>query len=112
VRQRSISAIGVVLVGVLPLLIGGPAWTLLLIALGLIGLSEYYGFTRALGVRPLRTGFVVLPVALGAAVLDLGEAGLLGTLGLALLLPFLIPIFSGGPAGSAITWAMEAAGVE
>ena len=109
-RQRSVSAVGVVVLGIVPILFGGPVWLLLLLGLGWIGLHELYGIGQALGSRPIRTGFLVLPLALIAALSTRNEGVMIGAVAGAVLLPFIPLIFDGNRQGSALDWAVESAG--
>jgi len=109
VRQRSISAVGVVLVGVVPALFGGPVWTGLLVAVGLISLRELHVLSRALDRRPLRSGYVVLPTIVVGAALRPGAEVLLGLLSMIVLLSFTEVLTRGNAAGSALDWATDCA---
>ena len=110
-RQRSISAVGVVLVGIVPALFGGPVWTALLIGIGLISLSELRVMSRGLGRRPLRSGYLVLPVIVVSAAFRPGGDVLLGLLSLIVLVSFTEALTLGNAAGSALDWAMDCANV-
>ena len=74
-KQRAISAIGVVLAGILPALFGGPIWAIAIAIFCLIGLFEYDRMARALGNEPLRIAWIVVPamciLALGSWSADL-----------------------------------------
>lgn len=71
-RTRSISSVGVVVVGLLPTLIGGPAFALLMAGLCLLAYREYEGLLARLpGGAPL------LPLGYGVVVAA-GIAGLAG----------------------------------
>jgi CDP-diglyceride synthetase len=109
VRQRSISAVGVVLVGIVPALFGGPVWIALLLAIGLISLTELHVMTRALGRRPLRSGYVVLPVIVVVAGFRPESDVLVGLLSLIVLVSFTEALTLGNATGSALDWATDCA---
>src|SRR4051812_47992637 len=58
VRQRSISAIGVVIVGLVPAIMGGPVFAVVLTALCLIGIHEYNAMAKHIGNEIMPTGLV------------------------------------------------------
>jgi phosphatidate cytidylyltransferase len=63
VRERSISAIGIVLIGITPLFFGGPVWAIAVAVFTCIGLSEYYRIAGALGIHPILIGYLAVPLA-------------------------------------------------
>lgn len=108
-RQRSISAVGVVVAGIVPALFGGPVWTGLLAIIGLLSLYELHVMSRALGRQPLRSGYLVLPtVVIGAAFRPQSDL-LLGLLSVIVLASFAEVLARGNAAGSALDWATESA---
>ena len=110
-RQRSISAVGVVLVGIVPALLGGPVWTALLIGIGLVSLSELHVMSRGLGRRALRSGYLVMPaIVVSAAFRPEGDV-LLGLLSLIVLVSFTEALSLGNAIGSALDWATDCANV-
>lgn len=67
-RQRSISAIGVVAAGILPALIGGPVWAIAVAFFTTVGLYEFNRLAAQTGARPTPAGYVaVLGLCLVAA---------------------------------------------
>lgn len=108
-RQRSISAVGVVLVGIVPALFGGPVWAGLLVVIGLISLQELHVMSRSLGRGPLWSSYVVLPaIVVGAAFRPGGEV-LLGLLSTIVVVSFAEVLTRGTADGSALDWAMDCA---
>lgn len=108
-RQRSVSAVGVVLVGLVPALFGGPVWAGLLVAIGLLSLYELHVMARALGRQPLRSGFLILPtVVIGAAFRPEGDL-LLGLLSVIVVVSFTEVLARGNAAGGALDWATDCA---
>jgi phosphatidate cytidylyltransferase len=70
-RQRAISSVAVVLLTIVPLVVGGPVFALLMIVLGLLGYAEFLRLARHLG-GPTLPGEVVgyaVVAALGIAAL-------------------------------------------
>lgn len=108
-RQRSISAVGVVVVGILPALFGGPIWVALLVAIGLVSLSELHVMARAMGGRPLRSGYAVVPIVVVAAALHPRAEVLLGVLSLLVVATFTEALTRGNSPGSAVDWAVDCA---
>lgn len=106
-RQRSISAVFVVLGGVVPALFGGPVWTAFLVAIGVLSLYELHVMTRALGRTPLRAGYVVLPTILIAAAFQPESAVLIGLLSLVVVISFGEALTRRNAAGSAVDWALD-----
>lgn len=108
-RERAISAVGVVVVGIVPALCGGPVWAGLLIVLGVLSLHELHVMGRALGGRPLRAGYLVLPTVVVVAALRPDADILIGALSLIVLATFTEALARGNAAGVAIDWAMDCA---
>lgn len=109
-RQRTISSVGVVIVGVVPALMGGPIWTAVLTALFLIGAHEYHALARRIepSVRPFI--LLVLPGFVLASALGGGTQALLGVLTLAVGLPMSETVFRRDLTGAFAAWALSAAG--
>lgn len=109
-RQRSISAIFVVLGGLLPALFGGPVWAIAVALFATIGLSELHNMFSAIEVAPLRVGYLSIWLGCLAAVAGWDEAALIAAMALAVGLTFLTAIARQNAPGSMIAWAMELAG--
>lgn len=69
-RQRSISAVGVVLAVLVPALFGGPIWAIAVLAFATIGLSEFYSLGRALSIETPLVGYLAIPLAVTVAYFD------------------------------------------
>ena len=108
-RQRTISAIGVVLVGIVPALFGGPVWAALLVVVGLLSLHELHVMSRALGRTPLRSGYVVVPVVVIGVALRPGSELLLGLLSALVLVSLTEALARGNAVGSTLDWATDCA---
>ena len=92
-RTRSISSVGVVVVGLLPMMVGGTAFAVLMTVLCLLGYREYQGLIARLpaGSQLLAIGY---PVVIGAAIAGLVDpAG--GTLVPIILFALLAPLVAG-----------------
>jgi phosphatidate cytidylyltransferase len=110
VRQRSISAVGVVIAGILPALIGGPGWAIAVAFFTCVGLYEFNRLTDQAGGRTTRAGFVaVLGICVAAAF---GWSASLTMLPLALTvgLVFTIVLTRGNASGSLSAVAFDLAG--
>ena len=109
-KQRSISSIGVVIVGLVPAFLGGPIWAIVLTVLFTIGAYEYQSLARRMSphVRPF--DLVLVPGFGLVAVLDGGAQALLGIVGLALALPFIEATFRSNLQGTFTDWALSAGG--
>jgi len=111
-RTRVVSSVGVVAVGLLPALAGGPIFAALMVALGLAGYREFAEFARHLPNSP------TTPASGYAAVAALGVGSLVGwpmpiviVLCVAIVMVPLVLVFGhAGRAGAAEGWALAAAG--
>jgi phosphatidate cytidylyltransferase len=110
VRQRSISAVFVVLGGLVPALFGGPVWAIAVALFATAGLSEFHNLTRAIDVTPLRVGYVSIWLGCLASVAGWGRAALIGPIALAIGLAFAAALAHQNGPGSLMAWAMELAG--
>lgn len=109
-RTRSISSVGVVVVGLLPTLIGGPAFALLMAGLCLLAYREYEGLLARLpaGGPLLPVGYWVVIAAAVAGLAGQSASGLAtvvllavaGPLILCLLRPSAIPFSDWPPTAS------------
>ncbi|MEA2528782.1 MAG: phosphatidate cytidylyltransferase [Thermomicrobiales bacterium] len=109
-RQRSISSVGVVIVGLVPAFMGGPVWAIVLAALFTIGAHEYQVLARHIspGTRPF--ALVLVPAFALAAATGGGAQALLGIVALAVGLPFFELILRQNLKGAFEEWALSAAG--
>jgi phosphatidate cytidylyltransferase len=110
VRERSISAIGVVIVGVLPALLGGPVFAITLTALCLIGLREYERMAKKIGGRAVVSSAISVALFGAIALLGTDDAGLMAAIAFASFVPLIILIFFGEIEGAFASWALAAAG--
>lgn len=109
-RQRSVSAIFVVIGGLAPALFGGPVWAIAVALLVTAGLAEFHGFIRAAGIEPLRVGYVSIGLACLAAAAEWGQAAVLGSIAFAVGATFLAALYRQNEPGSMSAWAAELAG--
>lgn len=110
-RQRSISAIGVVIVGLLPAAMGGPIFAAVATLLCLVGLIEFNAMARRVGNHIAPIGLVVLPVFSLGAALHGGSQSLLGASALAIGIPLVWGIFRPDLDRAFEDWALTAAGI-
>lgn len=109
-RTRSISAVGVVIVGIAPAIFGGPIFAAVLTALFLLGQHEYQGLAGKIGRAPIPIGYVALPAFAFAALTWESDAAVLGIAAGAVFLPLCLVIFRAELASSFVDWALSAAG--
>jgi phosphatidate cytidylyltransferase len=110
VRQRTISSVGVVIVGLVPAFMGGPVWAVILALLFTIGAHEYQALARHIGPQTRPFGLVLVPAFALVAALDGGAQALLGVVALAVGLPFFELILRKDLQGSFVEWTLSAAG--
>lgn len=109
-RQRSISAIGVVLVGIVPALFGGPVFTVVLTLLCLIGLYEYIEMARHIGNGLTPLSYLALPALALTAAFEGGENALLGIIAAAVGLPLILAMFREDLDRAFADWTLSATG--
>jgi phosphatidate cytidylyltransferase len=109
-RQRSISSIGVVIVGLVPAIMGGPVFAIVLAALCLIGFAEYIRLARGIGGNPVPAGFVIVPAFGLAALLDGGDQAVLGIAAAALAIPITLEMVQSDLDGAFRDWSLAALG--
>lgn len=108
-RTRALSSIGVVVVGIVPALLGGPAFAVLMAALGVVGYREFLRLCT-----PLLGGPV--PVTGYAAVVAFAVAGLLDGTGAIAVAAFatgapLVAVLARSDGSSAVVaWGLAVAG--
>jgi phosphatidate cytidylyltransferase len=110
VRQRTISSVGVVIVGLVPAFMGGPVWAGALTILFAIGAQEYYALARRISGRTRSFGVPLVPAFALVAAVGGREPALLGVVALAIGLPFLDVILRDDLQGAFVEWAMAGAG--
>lgn len=91
-RQRILSSVGVVVIGVVPMVLGGPVFAVLMAALGLLGYSEFVRLGRNLGARDSAgtvIGYVVIATFATAALTSPSMIVTLGILTIAAFAPLL-----------------------
>lgn len=110
-RQRSISAIGIVLVAAVPAFFGGYLFALVVAILGVLGTYEILRAFTASGSRPLQTPAYAATLALiGAVTFDASPTLLAGIITATVLVPLVIAIFRPSPIPGHIDWALTLAG--
>ena len=85
-RDRLVSSIGVVVVGLVAALFGGPVYVLVMLAIGLVGYHEFRALALALGLQAGPLGYGLIVVAALAGYLD-NRSVMFGVVTLAALLP-------------------------
>lgn len=110
-RQRSISAVGVFFVGVVPAVLGGPIFAAVVVALCLIGLHEYWRLGARLDARPWPLAYAVI-VALGlTALASDAERLALGVVAVTVPLPLIFGIFRRYTGRAFVEWSIAVAGM-
>ena len=112
-RDRAISSVGVVAVGLIPAFAGGPVFAAVFAVLMVIGFDEYRRMASSVGVRVLSLAGVLL-MPFGVAALAGGrEEALLASIAGAALLPIVLELRGDRrPAPASIeTWAFTATGL-
>lgn len=109
-KERSISAIGVVLVGLVPAFFGGIPFALVFTLLLLVGGQEYVRLAVAIGKRPRTVGFLAIPVATFLPLWS-DDVRLLGACVLwALIPPMIASTFSKDQESVFADWALSGTG--
>lgn len=111
-RTRAISSVGVVVVGLLPAILGGPVFAALMAMLGIVGYWEFSALAARVG------GGVVLPrigllAGLGFAIAALagdGNGPVLGVAAAAVGAPLIALLLRRDATGAFVAWALAAAG--
>ena len=109
-RQRSISAIGVVIVGILPAIMGGPVFAAVFVVLFLMGLQEYNAMAANVGNAPLKTGFVVVPAFALVALVKGGDQAAVGVAAFAVGAPLIWVMFRKDLNQAFVDWALTVGG--
>lgn len=109
-KTRSISAIGVVLVGIIPAIIGGPVWALTFALIAMIAFVEYHGLASNLSPRVPKIGILLIPCFAAVAWTTHQERLAMGLVALAVFLPMIGIVRRKNLAGSFTDWALASAG--
>ncbi|HET7055780.1 MAG TPA: phosphatidate cytidylyltransferase [Thermomicrobiales bacterium] len=109
-RQRSISAVGVVFAGIVPALIGGPAWAIAIALFTGVGLYEYNRLADGAGGRTTHAGYVAVFGACLVAAYGGSVTLTMLPLALAVGLVFSLVLLRGNAPGSLNTIAFDLSG--
>jgi phosphatidate cytidylyltransferase len=109
-RQRSISAVGVVIIGIVPALFGGPVFAVVLGLICLVGLHEYNAMARLVGNTILPSGYVALLGFAFAAALERREDALLGACAFSVGIPLLLAVFRSNLDRAFLDWTLSTTG--
>jgi phosphatidate cytidylyltransferase len=110
VRQRSISAIGVVIAGIVPVLFGGPVWALAVAFFAGVGLYEFNRLTNLAGGRTTNAGFVAVFGTCIVAAFSWSASLTMLPLALTVGLVFILVLARGNASGSLSALAFDLAG--
>lgn len=115
-RVRSISAIGIVLAGLIPAFLGGPVFAALMIALGIAAWREYVVIVTQVVAHPLPRwlsgiGAVAIGVIGLGAYRDIGAVGLIAVTFAAVVLTLAAIMSERERVPSMLSWAMMVSGV-
>lgn len=77
-KQRSKSAVGVVIAGLVPAILGGPVFALVWLLFCLVGFQEFRKLAAGVSADPGKIFALALPLAAAAAFFDAGEWALPG----------------------------------
>lgn len=109
-KTRSISAIGVVLVGIVPAILGGPVWAFVFMLICMIAFTEYHGLASKISGRVSKVGIVILPFFALVPWSNQPERLVMGLAALAVFLPMMGATRRKNLNGSVTDWALSAAG--
>jgi phosphatidate cytidylyltransferase len=109
-KTRSLSAIGVVVVGIIPAILGGPVWAAVFMLISLIAFTEYHGLASRISGRVSRIGILILPFFAWIPWSSHPERLAIGLAGLAVLLPMIGTTRRKNLTGAVSDWALAAAG--
>lgn len=111
-RERAIGSIGVVVVGLVPALLGGPVFALALTALLLVGYSEFVRLSGHLDAQPMSLGYGAILLFGTAALLGGRNDALLAATATAVGLPLIVVVFGNARSTAAVQdWAFTVAGI-
>lgn len=111
-RDRTISSIGVVAVGLVPALFGGPIFAVVLTILMIVGYGEFQRIANHVGARPTSLGSIVLLGFAAVALAGGREEALLGVTAAAIVLGLVLALVGDArPSPGAVQdWAYTATG--
>ena len=111
-RTRTISAVGIAVVGLVPTTLGGPVFALLMATLGLIGYREYLAMTARVAARATTpmTGYAAVAAFAVAALGGWGHGPAMGITAAAVGVPIVLLVFAPDQAGAFVAWALAVAG--
>ncbi|HET9661778.1 MAG TPA: phosphatidate cytidylyltransferase [Thermomicrobiales bacterium] len=109
-KTRSISAIGVVLVGIVPALFGGPVWAITWALICMIAFVEFHGLASNFSPRIPKVGILLIPCFAAVAWTNHQERLAMGLVALSVFLPIISTVRRKNLAGSVTDWALGAAG--
>jgi phosphatidate cytidylyltransferase len=109
-KQRAISALGVVVVGLVPAIMGGPIWAIALAILCTIGFHEYHQMAKRLSPTLIPFGYVLVPLFAVATYVDRGDQALIGLAALSFVLPLVAATFRSNLDGAFVDFGLASAG--
>ena len=110
-RTRAISSIWVVVIGLVPVLLGGPLFALLLLSLGLIGYREFLVLVNRINIdRPPLAGYLVVACLSLVALTTPSVVALAAIIAAAIVIPFAIVVFRSDSAGAILVWSVAVTG--
>lgn len=111
-RTRAISSIGVIVVGLVPALVGGPVFALLMAAIAVVGWREFRRIGGQLpgGPRIPETGIPVVLALTLAGLLGWGLPAVAAIVALAIAAPLVAQFRSPNEPGAITGWALAVAG--
>ncbi len=109
-KTRSISAFGVLLVGIIPALFGGPVWAITFAAICMIAFVEYHGIASNISGRIPKVGILLIPCFAAIPFTNNQERLAMGLVALAVFLPFMSATRRRNLSGATTDWALSAAG--
>jgi phosphatidate cytidylyltransferase len=109
-KTRSISAVGVVLVGIIPALFGGPVWALTFAAICMIAFIEFHGLASNISGRIPKVGILLIPCFAAIPFTNNQERLAMGLVALAVFLPLMSATRRRNLSGATTDWALSAAG--
>lgn len=89
---------------------GGPVFAIVIAALCLIGFYEYNLISRKIGLAPVPAGYVLVPAAAFAALLDGGMYAVLGLTAAAVAIPVSVEMFQSDLTSSFVDWSLATTG--
>jgi phosphatidate cytidylyltransferase len=111
-RQRAISSIGVVVVGIVPALLGSPIFTIVIAVVALGALYELYRSFQRINVRPsLWTATMALVALFIVAGTDAPFLGLMGTMTAYTLVSLAQHLTKQDTSGSLMDWVFSLSGL-